>query len=91
MAIAVFVHLWPGWPQESHDEREVSPVMNWPYLAAAAVLAINVLILVAFSWEIHCYWWLVRWRGDSSLLQDYWDVCESFPIQPCFMLLAARF
>jgi uncharacterized membrane protein len=50
--------------KHSHDENEVEPVMRWPQLAAIAVLAVNVLILLAFSWEIHSYWWFQRWRGD---------------------------
>ena len=84
VAIAVFAFV--AWlARKSHDEREVSPVMDWPYLAAAAALAVNVLILVAFSWEIHCYWWLVRWRGDPNLLQDYWMYAE-FSYSALFML-----
>jgi uncharacterized membrane protein len=61
IAVCAFIALLA---KHSHDENEVEPVMRWPQLAAIAVLAVNVLILLAFSWEIHSYWWFQRWRGD---------------------------
>jgi uncharacterized membrane protein len=84
VAIAVFAFL--AWlARSSHDEQEPSPVMHWPNLAAAAVLAVNALILIAFSWEIHSYWWFLRWRGDDNLLRDYWMYAE-FSYSALFML-----
>jgi uncharacterized membrane protein len=84
VAIAVFAFL--AWlARNSHDEQEPSPVMHWPNLAAAAVLAVNALILIAFSWEIHSYWWFLRWRGDDNLLRDYWMYAE-FSYSALFML-----
>ena len=86
VAIAVFAFV--AWlARKSHDEQEVSAVMHWPNLAAAAVLAVNVLILVALSWEIHCYWWFVRWRGNGGygLMRDYWMYAE-FSYSALFML-----
>ena len=61
--------------------------MHWPNLAAVAVLAVNALILIAFSLEIHSYWWFLRWRGDGSygMIRDYWMYAQ-FSYSALFML-----
>jgi uncharacterized membrane protein len=65
VAIAVFVFVvWLA--RRTPPEPNVEPILNWPFLAAASVLIINVLILVAGSWEIHSYWWYRRWAGYST-------------------------
>jgi uncharacterized membrane protein len=35
------------------------------------VLVVNALILFAIGWEIHSYWWFLRWHGDWNLEHDY--------------------
>jgi uncharacterized membrane protein len=32
---------------------------------------VNFLILLAVCWEIHSYWWVLRWAGDWHQEQDY--------------------
>jgi uncharacterized membrane protein len=65
VAIAVFVFVvWLA--RRTPAEPNVEAILNWPFLAAASVLIINVLILIAGSWEIHSYWWYRRWTGDST-------------------------
>jgi len=41
----------------------------WPQLAAAAVLAVNGLILIAVGQEIHSYWWNLRWTNSQDFAQ----------------------
>lgn len=64
--------------------------MHWPNLAAVAVLALNALILIAFSWEIHSYWWLLRWRDDGSYetMRNYMTNAE-FSYSALFMLFGS--
>ncbi len=45
--------------------------ITWPAIAAAAGLAVNALILLSIGWEIHSYWWYLRYRGDWTLMHDY--------------------
>ncbi len=55
--VAIAVCAFIAWlARRSHDEHEPNPLMHWPNLAAVAVLAVNLLILIAFS------------LGDSQLL-----------------------
>jgi uncharacterized membrane protein len=73
VAIAVCGFIaWLG--KNTQDESETGaaaePVLAWQGLAAVAVVAVNVLILLAFGFEIHSYWWLQRWHGYEG---DYWQ------------------
>jgi uncharacterized membrane protein len=84
--VAIAACAFIAWlARNSHDEQEPNPLMHWPNLAAVAVLAVNALILIAFSWEIHSYWWLLRWNGDDNLMRDYWMYAE-FSYSALFML-----
>jgi uncharacterized membrane protein len=84
--VAIVVCAFIAWlARNSRDEQEPAPPMHWPNLAAAAVMIMNALILIAFSWEIHSYWWLLRWRGNDNLLRDYWMYAE-FTYSAFFML-----
>ncbi|MGA2572196.1 MAG: DUF2339 domain-containing protein [Terracidiphilus sp.] len=86
--VAIAVCAFIAWlARNSHDEQEPNPLMHWPNLAAAAVLAVNALILIAFSWEIHSYWWLLRWHDNGSyeMQRDYWMYAE-FTYSAFFML-----
>jgi uncharacterized membrane protein len=62
--------------------------LRWTVIAAAAALAVNALILLAMSWEIHSYWWLVRWRGNWALAHDY-RMYAQFTYSALFMALGA--
>jgi uncharacterized membrane protein len=52
------------------------------------VLAVNALILVAVSLEIHSYWWFPRWRGDWNLFENY-RIDAQFTYSAWFMLFGA--
>ncbi|MGA9060091.1 MAG: DUF2339 domain-containing protein [Terracidiphilus sp.] len=87
VAIAVFVFV--GWlARNSRDAESPEPGLSWPALAGAAVLAVNLLILLAIGWEIHSYWWFLRWRGDWKLMGDY-RMYAQFTYSAFFMLFGA--
>jgi uncharacterized membrane protein len=71
-AIAVFAFVaWLG--RNTPDDPQTNPIIYWQFLAGAAVLIINALILVAGSLEIHSYWWMRSWRGNY----DEWNLSYS--------------
>jgi len=87
VAIAAFAFM--AWlALHSQDEQTPDAPLHWPNLAAAGVLIVNVLILVAFSWEIHSYWWSLRWRGAYDLTHDY-RMWAQFSYSAFFMLFGA--
>jgi len=86
--VAIAVCAFIAWlARNSRDEEEPSAILHWPNLAAVAVLAVNVLILLAFSLEIHSYWWSLRWHGDESYeaTRNYWMYAQ-FSYSALFML-----
>ncbi|MGD0345285.1 MAG: DUF2339 domain-containing protein [Terracidiphilus sp.] len=87
VAIAVFAFV--AWlAKNAHDEEAPAAVMHWPNLAAAGVLAVNVLILLAVSLEIHSFWWFLCWRGNYHLLHNY-QMYAQFTYSAFFMLFGA--
>lgn len=84
VAIAVFAFM--AWLAKNTTDKEgTDPVVAWNSLAAIAILIVNALILIAFSLEIHSYWWLLRWRSDIDSYSDYWMYAE-FSYSALFML-----
>jgi len=69
VAIAVFAFL--AWLGKSQAAQYPDSPGAWPAIATGALLAVNVLILIAACLEIHNYWWRLRWHGDWTLLHDY--------------------
>ena len=70
--VGIAVFAFAAWlARSAGDEEAAEPVMRWPFLAAASILAVNALILVAISWEIHSYWWSLNWRGDWAREHEY--------------------
>src|SRR5579872_2118584 len=68
-------------------EEDRFAVLSWPLIAVAAGLAVNLLILVAFGWEIHSYWSnleLRRYAGNWVLLHEY-RMYEQFTYSALFM------
>jgi uncharacterized membrane protein len=93
--VAIAVCAFIAWmARNAREKDETSAVMPWPNLAAAAVLAVNSLILIAGSLEIHSYWWLQRWHGDWrwrydwGLMHDY-TMYAQFSYSAFFMLFGA--
>ena len=89
--VAIAVCAFIAWTaRKSRDEDEPNPLMHWPNLAAVAVLAVNLLILIAFSLEIHSYWWFQRMHeyGTYTGMRDYWMDAQ-FSYSAFFMLFGA--
>ncbi len=88
VGIAVFVFM--GWVAalEKGKEDPVEPVLQWRNLAPGAVLAVNALALLAASWEIHSYWWNLRWRRNFNLMHDY-RMYAQFTYSAFFMAFGA--
>ncbi len=71
-AVAIAVFAFVAWlAHRSNADEQVEPILRWPFLRGASVLAINSLILLAVGWEIHSYWWPVRWSGNWTLMHDH--------------------
>ncbi len=84
--VAIAVCAYIAWlARNSHDEEDPLPFMHWPILATVSVLAVNALILIAFSWEIHGYWWLRSWSGDEYQFRNYL-IYAQFSYSALFML-----
>ena len=86
--VAIAVCGFIAWlARTAHDEEEPEGAMNWPVLAAAAVLAVNVLILIAVSLEIHAFWWAQEMQGRMGYRysRDYWMYTQ-FSYSAFFML-----
>lgn len=87
VAIAVFVFTaWLAHKSGAESETEQEP--NWKSLAIAAALAVNALILLAVSLEIHGYWWSLHWRSDWNVYSDY-RMYAQFTYSAWFMLFGA--
>jgi uncharacterized membrane protein len=61
---------------------------TWPMIAAGAVLIVNFLILLAIGWEIHSYWWVLRWAGRASGWEEY-QMYAQFTYSAWFMVFGA--
>jgi len=84
---AVFAFV-AGFARKRGDEREEVSGIPWTGLSGAALVIVNALILLAVGWEIHNYWWLLRWRGDEALWHDY-TIYAQFSYSAFFMLFGA--
>lgn len=87
VAIAVFAFV-ARIAGQAEVQEEARHALRWPAIAAGAALAVNALILLAMSWEIHSYWWSVRWRGNWRLVHDY-RVYAQFTYSALFMIFGA--
>ena len=87
VAIAVFAFVaWVA--RKAHEKSEPDAGLSWTGLAAAAALVISLLILIAIGWEIHSYWWLRRWTGDWTQMQNY-QMYAQFTYSAFFMFYGA--
>ncbi len=87
VGIAAFaLAAWLGRREGTVDaEQEILP---WRTIAPVALLMVNVLILLALSWEIHEYWWSLRWTGNQRLLHDT-RIYAQFTYSALFMTFGA--
>ncbi|MGB9229296.1 MAG: DUF2339 domain-containing protein [Terracidiphilus sp.] len=89
--VAIAACAYIAWlAKNARDESDAAlgdaaPIIRWRTLAAAALLAVNLLILLAFSLEIHSYWWYQRWTGNYRRLRDYWMYAQ-FSYSALFMI-----
>jgi uncharacterized membrane protein len=71
------------------QSNEGEPVaLQWPTIAAAAVLIVNGLTLLAVGWEIHSFWWFRQWQCDRNLMHDY-RMYAQFTYSAFFMAFGA--
>jgi uncharacterized membrane protein len=57
-------------------------------IAGGALLTVNLLILLAIGWEIHSYWWVLRWTSDQTQWANY-QMCAQFTYSVWFMVFGA--
>ena len=91
LGIAVFAFsAWLAYTAKVDGEAQDSGASPgaWTMVAAGAVLTANFLILLAIGWEIHSYWWELRWSGDVSRWDDY-RMYAQFTYSAWFMLFGA--
>jgi uncharacterized membrane protein len=80
--IAAFA--FTGWIASRERRLPVEQfVISWPQIEAASVLIVNLLVLVAIGWEIHCYW-----HGRESALERY-VIFAQFTYSALFMIFGA--
>jgi uncharacterized membrane protein len=89
---AIAVCAFVAWLGAHADDPEGAPENTWRTIAGVAGLAVNVLILLAVGWEIHAYWWYLRWhlgfRGGWTLMHDY-RMYAQFTYSAFFMVFGA--
>ena len=86
-AIAVFA--FAGWVAIKAGAKEGAEYRgSWLVIAPAALLAVNVLILLAVGFEIDSFWWNLSWRGDGTMLHDY-EMHAQFTYSAWFMVFGA--
>lgn len=73
---------------QAGDAADADFPVSWPVTAAVAVLVVNVLILLAAGWEIHNYWWSVRYSGDRAVMREY-RIYAQFTYSAMFMVFGA--
>jgi uncharacterized membrane protein len=87
VAIAIFAFAaWIANKVKAEDETDELGI--WPAVAALAVLIVNFLILLAVGWEIHSYWWMLRWAGDGNQWENY-SMHAQFTYSAWFMAFGA--
>jgi uncharacterized membrane protein len=85
--IAAFAFAaWISYRSAANEDQSFP--LSWKVTAALAVLAVNLLILLAIGQEIHNYWWTLRYTGDYSLIHDY-RMYAQFTYSAFFMLFGA--
>jgi uncharacterized membrane protein len=74
--------------RRTQTEADAEQPTSWQTLAVIAALAVNALILLAVSLEIHGYWWSLRWRNDFNVFTEY-RMYAQFTYSAWFMLFGA--
>jgi uncharacterized membrane protein len=87
VGVLVFAFV-AGLAYDAEGDSEPEIAISWPMTGAIALLIVNVLILVAIGWEIHNYWWFVRYSGDWAVMRDY-RMYAQFTYSALFMVFGA--
>jgi uncharacterized membrane protein len=72
----------------SRETEDEDNPLSWLHIAAASILAVNLLILLAVGQEIHSYWWNNANVGDWRQMRDY-RMYAQFTYSAFFMLFGA--
>jgi uncharacterized membrane protein len=91
VGIAVFaLAAWIAFKAKDESDAQDSgaSVGAWPIISAGALLTVNFLILLAIGWEIHSYWWVLRWTGNGERWAEY-QMYAQFTYSAWFMLFGA--
>jgi len=91
VAIAVFAFAaWVAIKARAEAETDNSADNSsvWQTIAGGALLTVNLLILLAIGWEIHSYWWVLRWTSDQTQWSDY-NIYAQFTYSVWFMVFGA--
>jgi uncharacterized membrane protein len=87
--IAVFAFAaWVANKAQRETEDSGTNSGTWPLIAVVALLTVNFLILLAVCWEIHNYWWTLRWSGDANRWQEF-QMHAQFTYSAWFMVFGA--
>ena len=86
--VAIAVCVFAGWvAMRAGTAADPAEVSFWTQTAAVAALAVNALILIAVSLEIHSYWWNLHGNTAQNFAQ--YRIHEQFSYSAWFMLFGA--
>jgi uncharacterized membrane protein len=89
VGVAVFAFTaWLAAQAPRRTEHEAHALLDWLTIAGASVLVMNALILIAVGWEVHNFWWYVRYTGNWSVMREY-RMYAQFTYSAEFMLFGA--
>lgn len=84
--VAIAVCAFSAWlARKSIDEKGKESASSSTAIAAISVIAVNLLILIAFCLEIHSYWSTIRPHGNWGYWYNY-RVYEQFSYSAFLML-----
>ncbi len=82
--VGIAVFAFAAWIANK-SKSQTEDANSWPVIATLSALTVSVLILLAIGWEIHSYWWTLRWAGDWHQEHDYLMYAQ-FTYSAWFML-----
>lgn len=87
--VGILAFAFTAWlAYRAENETESDFALPWQTTAAVALLIANALILLAVGWEIHNYWWFVRYTGDWAVMREY-RMYAQFTYSALFMIFGA--
>jgi uncharacterized membrane protein len=87
--VGIAVFAFAAWlASNTKPQRLAEGSGGWQTIESGCVLTVNALILLAVGWEIHSYWWVLRWGGNMN----QWQVNQmhaQFTYSAWFMIFGA--